>query len=274
MSGRQWKKIDKPGEREYLSKMAGTTEQNIKKSLDKPHGEKIKVASAVIGMPTLLKHPAEDIVEYAEKEKVSLIVMATHGRTGIRRWALGSTAEKVVRIFKSPVLLVRANDNPPQNVHFDNILVPLDGSIESEASLAYIENLASSIKTKVKVLHVLETPYHIVVSPTPMGFYGSEGMIKIPYNNEELKPLKEIAEKYIKGISEKLTAKGIKNSYELRVGSAAQEITEAEAETKPDLVVMATHGTSGFSHFDFGSVADKVLHTGATPIMLIRPAKK
>lgn len=267
-------KIDKPEQREYLSMMAGTTEQNIKKSLDKPRGEKVKVTSAVIGMPGLLKHPAEDIVEYAEKENVNLIVMATHGRTGIKRFALGNTADKVARISKHPVLLVRANAEAPRSLHLDNIMVPLDGSVQSETSLAYVEYLAANLKTNVKLLYVVEMLYHVYAAPATMGYYGGEGMVKIPYTEEELKPMKELALKYIKSVTAKLTDQGIKTTYEVRVGSAGEEIIEAEGETHPDLIVMSTHGHGGFRRFDYGSVCDKVLHAGTTPLLLIRPKQE
>jgi nucleotide-binding universal stress UspA family protein len=52
---------------------------------------------------------AESIVDYADKHSVDLVIMATHGRSGIRRWALGSVADKVVRHLNVPVLLVRAH---------------------------------------------------------------------------------------------------------------------------------------------------------------------
>jgi nucleotide-binding universal stress UspA family protein len=68
--------------------MTALTEQNIKKFPDLTR-EKVKVTSAIIGAPGLSR-PAEEIVEYAVKENISLIIIATHGSTGIRRWALGS----------------------------------------------------------------------------------------------------------------------------------------------------------------------------------------
>jgi nucleotide-binding universal stress UspA family protein len=52
---------------------------------------------------------AESIVDYVDKQKVNLVIMATHGRSGIRRWAMGSVADKVVRHLNVPVLLVRAH---------------------------------------------------------------------------------------------------------------------------------------------------------------------
>jgi nucleotide-binding universal stress UspA family protein len=263
-----------PELREYLTKMAETTEQNLKNSTDKPRGEKVKVASEIIGVPTMFKHPAEEIVDYAEKESATLIVMATHGRTGISRWALGNTADKVTRIFKSPVLLVRAKAGIPKSIHLENVLVPLDGSLPSEAVLTVVKTLAARFKSKIKLLHIVEMQYHIIVSPAPSGFYGNEGIIKVPYNDEELKPIKAAAEKYIKGVSDKLMSEGIKASYEVRVGSAGDEIIEVEKDMHPDLVVMSTHGHSGFGRWDHGSIADKVIHAGTTPLLLVRPEKK
>jgi nucleotide-binding universal stress UspA family protein len=266
--------IDKPEQREYLTIMATKTEQNIKKSTDRPQGEKVKVASAIIGSPGLLTHPAEQILDYAEKENINLIVMATHGSTGIRRWALGSTANNVARAFKCPLLLIRANAGAPKSVHLNKILVPLDGSKPSEAVLPYIENLAAKLKTSINLLYVVEMLFHLYPYAEPVGYYGSAGVVKVPYTEEEMKPWKETGEKYIKSVNDTLTAKGIKTSYEVRVGSAGEEIIEAEGEVHPDMVAMSTHGHSGFGRFDHGSVTDKVLHAGNTPLLLVRPKQE
>lgn len=86
----------------YLKGVAKEIKTDTKKLLDKPKGE-IKVETAV-----LTGNPAEAIVDYAATKKIGLIVMASHGRSGIGRWTLGSVAEKVVRGGSSPVLLVRS----------------------------------------------------------------------------------------------------------------------------------------------------------------------
>jgi nucleotide-binding universal stress UspA family protein len=259
---------DNVDHRVYISKMAATTEQNVKKSPALPSGEKVKVASAVVGSVGLLTHPAEEILGYAEKENISLIVMATHGRTGIRRWTLGDTANKVARASKCPVLLIRANTDVPESVHLDRILVPLDGSKLSEAVVPYIENLASKLKTKISLINVVEPPYHYYPGYGGMGY---ESIVRAPYTEEEIKPLKEVAEKYVKSVSEKLMAEGIKTSYEVKVGSAGEEIIKVEEEIHPDMVAMSTHGHSGFGRWEHGSVADKVLHHGNIPLLLVRP---
>ena len=261
---------DNPEHRVYLNNKVATTEQAIKKSPALPPGEKVKVASAIIGSSGILTHPAEEILDYAEKENVSLIVMATHGRTGIKRWALGSTADKVARASQCPILLIRANIDAPESVHLDKILVPLDGSKQSEAVLPYIENLASKLKSEISLLNVVELLYHITVY-SGTGYYGDSGIVKVPYTEEEIKPMKIVAEKYLQKVSGKLIAEGIKTSYEVRVGSAGGEIIKVEGEMHPDMVIMSTYGHSGFSRWDHGSVADKVLHAGNTPLLLVRP---
>jgi len=93
--------------------------------------------------------------------------MGTHGRTGIKRWALGSTADKVARSFTCPVLLIRANADVPETIHLENILVPLDGSVQSETVLPYVADLAAKLKVKVNLLHIVEMPYHTYVTPSP-----------------------------------------------------------------------------------------------------------
>jgi len=259
---------DNPEHRLYLSKMAATIEQNIRKSDDIPPRLKIKVESAIIGSSGLLTHAAEEIVDYAEKENISLIVMATHGRTGIKRWALGSTADKVIRAAKCPVLLIRANANVSKNVHLDKILVPLDGSKQSEAVLPYIENLAPKLKPNISLLSIVERPYHYSTYAAGPGF---EGILRTPYTEEETKPLKVVVEKYLESVSEKLMASGIKTSHEVKIGSAGEEIIKTEGKIHPDIVAMSTHGESGFSRWEYGSIADKVMRAGNTPLLLVRP---
>lgn len=259
--------------RVYMSKITAEVEQRIKKSPALPPGEKVKVASAIIGAPNIINHPAEEILKYAENENINLIVMATHGRTGIRRWALGSTANNIARVSKHPVLLVRANTDVPRSVHMEKILVPLDGSKPGEAVIPYIEYLVSKLKSGISLLNVVEPPYHIYPYTDGLDYYGGAGIVRVPFTEEEMKPLKETAVRYIKSVSDKLTAGGISARYEVRVGSPGEEITSVESETHPDLVVMSTHGHSGFGRWDHGSVTDKVLHQGKTPLLLIRPRK-
>lgn len=265
---------ENPEHRVYLSTMAETLEQKIKKSGDIPPGQKMKVESAIIGSTGLLTHAAEEIVDFAEKENVSLIIMATHGRTGVRRWALGSTADKVVRAAQCPVFLVRANIDVPAKIQMNKILVPLDGSKQSETVLTHIQNLAPKLQAQVILLHVVVPPYHVYTGAETgiygTGTYGVAGMVKVPYSEDEIKPLIESAEEYLLKVSDKLTNEGVETSHNVRVGPAGEEIITTTDELGADMVTMSTHGESGFSRWEHGSIADKVLHAGNTPLLLVR----
>ncbi len=265
---------ENPEHRVYLSTMAETLEQKIRKSGDIPPGQKMKVESHIIGSTSLLTHAAEEIVDFAEKENVSLIIMATHGRTGVRRWVLGSTAEKVVRVAQCPVFLVRANIDVPAKIQMNKILVPLDGSKQSETVLAHIQNLAPKLQAQVILLHVVVPPYHVYTGAETgiygTGTYGVAGMVKVPYSEDEIKPLIESAEEYLLKVSDKLTNEGVETSHNVRVGPAGEEIITTTDELGADMVAMSTHGESGFSRWEHGSIADKVLHAGNTPLLLVR----
>jgi nucleotide-binding universal stress UspA family protein len=262
---------DNPDHRAYISRTAAETEQIIKKSSELPTGEKVKVATAIKGSPRLIIHPAEEIVDYAEKENISLIIMATHGRSGIRKWALGSTADKVVRAAKCPVLLIRKNTEETGEISLDKILLPIDGSKAGEETLRYIENLVPKLKAKVFLLTVVELLYHLYPYSNGYYSYGIGGIMRIPYTEKEMKPYMEVADKFLEGVSDKLKEKGIDVNYEVRLGSASDEIIKAEEEINPDMVVMSTHGHSGFGRWDHGHVADKILHGGSKPLLLVRP---
>jgi nucleotide-binding universal stress UspA family protein len=262
---------DKSDHSVYLRNITAKTERKINRSPALLTGAKVKVTSAILGSPGIITNPPEEILDYAEKENISLIIMASHGRTGIRRWALGSTANKVAKAARCPLLLIRAGTVVPRKVSLGKILVPLDGSQPSEAVLPYIETLASRLKSRVSLLNIVEPLYHVYPYSEGLGYYGSAGVVRMPYTEEEMKPTKSVAEKYMKDINDKLSFKGVKTSYEIRIGSPGEEIIKAEAEMHPHLVAMSTHGHSGFGRFDHGSVADKVLHAGSTPLLLVRP---
>src|ERR1044071_1433290 len=104
--------------------------------------------------------PAEAIIESALPEKDSLIAMATHGRSGLNRWLLGSVAEKVLRGAANPLLLVRAKGSAPKwgAAALKSVIVPLDGSETAEKVLASTEVLATNLDLEVILLRVYGIP--------------------------------------------------------------------------------------------------------------------
>ncbi|MDD5081981.1 MAG: universal stress protein [Dehalococcoidales bacterium] len=245
----------------YLRRVIETVKRGVEKQFGKPAAETVRVEPAVV-----VGDPAEQIVDYAEKENIGLILMATHGRSGVRRWTLGSVASKVTRSTRRPVVLIRAKGaggaGAREHGVLNKVLVSLDGSPESEAVLPHIDDLAPRLKAEVVLVQIVEQAYHVFASEGGVG--------QIPFTDDEMKPLVDGARTYLKKIEDKLRDKGIKVTSEVRVGAPAEEIIKFADEVKADIVVMATHGRSGIGRWIFGSVSGKVLREGNTPILLVR----
>ncbi|MFW6150648.1 MAG: universal stress protein [Chloroflexota bacterium] len=241
----------------YIDRAVEVARTAMEELADKLGRERVPIErSLVVG------HPAEEIVRYAD-QGADLVVMASHGRSGLTRWALGSVADKVVRASSKPVILIRAEGAVPdvRTQGLDNILVALDGSQQSEAVLPAVEELASPLGAAVTLVQVV-VPQHFVA----VGEYAAP----VPYADEEIASIKAGAERYLQYTAARLRDSGISATTLVRVGTPAQEIIDYADEVRAGLVAMATHGHSGVTRWAFGSVADRVLHGGHAPLLLVR----
>ena len=107
--------------------------------------------------------PEEVIIEKAAADKNVLIAMATHGRSGLNRWMLGSVAEKVLRGCENPLLLVRASEaiDAEEKVALKSVIVPLDGSELAERVLPSVVALAKAMNLEVVLLRAYSIPYSV-----------------------------------------------------------------------------------------------------------------
>jgi len=188
--------------------------------------------------------------------------MASHGQSGVgTRWALGSVADKVVRAVNTPVGLIRALRDKPavrEAVRLNKILAPLDGSPESEASLPYIKEAAQKLNAEVTFLQILKT--------NAVTFQNMEMIVK------DLDAARKEMNNYLEKHVQDFQQSGINAKYEIIESweDPAQEINRYTEFNQMDLIIMATHGWSGVRRWVMGSVANKVLREGNTPLMLIR----
>jgi nucleotide-binding universal stress UspA family protein len=219
-------------------------------------------------------YPPEEILRYAEENKVDFILMATHGRSGIRQWTMGSVAEKITRASEIPIWLVRAGI--PDEIVYDQwprrtILVPLDGSEMAEKVLPHVETLAKQRGTglvDVALLRVCEPPatpsyYAPEVSGAPLN-WGE-------YVQQEMNRCKQASTEYLAGVEERFKKSGINVRSEVLAGKAADEIIDYAKKNPFNLIVMATHGRSGFGRLVYGSVARSVMLGVTSPIFLVKP---
>ena len=253
----------------YLDEMLEATKRDAEKYLEKPGTHTIQVKSDI-----LFGNPAEKIVDYSEKTDVGLIVMSTHGRSGIKRWTLGSVADKVVKATKRPVALIRAKGARPdvrEKGILRKTLVPLDGSTEAEGVIPYVEELASRLNAKVILLQVLARGYQSVNVEGYSDYF--------VFSESQMESAKAYARDYLDKVGALLKQKGITVDTEVRTATdiksinAAEEIISFADKIQVDVVAMSTHGRSGVGRWVFGSVAERVLYEGNTPLLLVRTLK-
>jgi nucleotide-binding universal stress UspA family protein len=202
---------------------------------------------AMVLSKMLFGKPADEILRYSDETNADLIVMASRGSSGRGPWLLGNVAAKVLRAAKRPVLLIRA---PAAEVALrekrliKKILVPLDGSATGEAAITSAATLAKELGAELVLLRVWE----------PVATFSAHTSQSIAYLDRIGKPMR-------KG--------GLKTSSAVATGSAADQIIDYAEANAIDLIAMSTHGRTGLGRWVFGSVTDKVLHAGDTPVLVV-----
>jgi len=250
-----------------------------KKTATKKRGKPIEVRGEVV-----IGYPADEILRFADENKVDLILMATHGRSGIKRWTMGSVADKILRATKIPVWLVRAGI-PEEIVHGQwptTILLPLDGSEQAESVLPHADTLAKQRgieQVDVVLLRVCEPPSR------PSYYLAEPGVTYAPlsepeaieshinwqkYLDDEMVKSKQAAEKYLEKIKKRFQDSNISVRSEILEGRAAEEIVEYANKNPFNLIVMSTHPRSGLRRLVYGSVTENVLQGVNRPVLLVK----
>jgi len=208
---------------------------------------------------------AEAIVESAAPEKDTLIAMATHGRSGLDRWLLGSVAEKVLRGASNPVLLVRATEKAPlwDMATVKRVVVPLDGSELSEGILPAVEELAKNLNLEVTLLGLYGGP--LSANTAGDGFYNTAQL------DAFVAGLRAETVEYLEKKTAELKRKGLENvSFVAKEGLEADEIISMARHTPDTLIAMCTHGRSGVKRWMLGSVTETVVRHTSDPVLVIR----
>jgi nucleotide-binding universal stress UspA family protein len=209
-------------------------------------------------------NPGTIIIEKAARDKGTLIGMATRGRSGIRRWVLGSVAEKVLRGAANPLLLVRGDEEGKSDgvASLKSIIVPLDGSTRAEAVLPHAIEVAKKLRLEI----VLTRAYQIPV-------YAFPGADAAYYPNVDvlMTSLREETKDYLEAKANEVRGKGIEKVSSIPlVGSGAEEIIDLARETPDNFVAMSTHGRSGVDRWVLGSVTEKVVRHSGDPVLIVR----
>jgi nucleotide-binding universal stress UspA family protein len=209
---------------------------------------------------------ADEIIKFADKNKIDLIIISTHGHSGIKRWVLGSVALKVLYGTCIPVFLIKSRAHKIASVGFKKILLPLDGSPFSEASIPYVKDLTKGIGGEIILLRVSEPPA-LPADRSPAIKPSWE-----EYRDMLMAEIQRQAEKYLEGIRANLGKSGIKARSQATIGKAAENILQVAQKEDINLIAMTTHGRTGVSRWAYGGITNRIVEQSIQPVLLIRPS--
>lgn len=193
--------------------------------------------------------PAEAILRAAEAHDAYLVVMATHGRSGLSRWAIGSVAEHVIHRSRRPIVLVRSGATAPFALR--HIAVLLDGSAAALEVFDVAEPLARAFEADVILVHVAG-------DPQLDGFDAAR-------DGDVAAVTDQLAVEAVR-----LRAAGIDAATRVMDGGDVTAAMQALADEGVDLIALTTHGRTGVMRLALGSVADQVVRHAPLPVLLQR----
>jgi nucleotide-binding universal stress UspA family protein len=202
--------------------------------------------------------PAARILEVATEERADLLVVGTHGRTGLERAVLGSVADRMVRQATCPVLTVRAAPERQPRRELRRICYATDFSPTARAAWPWVVALAGASGAQVDLVHVTFQP----VADRHMSAETIGRMADLLREQGRIE-----AERFLE--KSPLTRERVQ--VHVVQGVAGEQIVH-RAQEQADLIVMGTHGWSGVVRWMLGSVAHHVIQTAPCPVLTVGPA--
>lgn len=204
---------------------------------------------------------ADALAGHAAVVAADLILMASHGHSGVSRAWLGSVADQLVRHSVTPLLVTRPGEQAgPGSPVVTRILVPLDGSDLAESALGPAADLARATGAHITLVHVIAII--TVLGPRIL-----------PLVQHELEPELERAAAYLERVAARLRADGLHVETRAVHGKTpALALAEMAVKLDVDVIAMASHGYGGLKRALLGSVADKLLRVSSRPVLIARPA--
>ncbi|HEU0021975.1 MAG TPA: universal stress protein [Dehalococcoidia bacterium] len=262
--------LSDPAHGRYLDQMDAALQDQVYDYLDRVKGS-IPDARAEISCLVRAGDPASCIVAESEADPDALVVISTHGRTGIGRWVFGSITDKVLHAIKNPLWIIRSQEDLSLSREgLKTIVVPLDGSTVAEQILPHVVFLAKSLGLHLKLVRArpaLEEYQHYLE-----GHLMGGGATVYTGNYEVFSNEADAAAmNYLHDVREKLQKQGVWSVEEDLIKEHAPEaIIESVGHDSDKMVAMTTHGYSGIARWVMGSVTDRVVRHAGVPVLVVR----
>lgn len=206
---------------------------------------------------------ADRVVEYAHGDRADLILVSSHGRSGLSRWNISSVVQKIILQARTSIMIVRAYQPAIAkltDLRYRRILVPLDCSQRAEVTLSPTVTLARAHDASVILAHVVHVPE--MTCPEPLGEEDRALVDRFVERNQHG------ATEYLTQLEERL---GIEAETRIMVsdsaGASLDDLVESEG---VDLVVISAHGRSAQAKWPYGSVTIGFISYGSTPLIIVQ----
>ncbi len=209
-------------------------------------------------------NPAESIIEYARNNDVDLIVLSTHGRTGLSGWNVSSVVQKILlRSYKSTLLVRAYASGSVSESGYKRIFIATDCSARAEYVLPTAIHMAQFYNAELILGTVIQRPHTVK---------------RLPLSEKEVKLVNQLTEKnqqavthYHEQLVTQFSLKGLSVTTNLvaadNVISALYDMVE---EAQPDLVMLVAHGQSGERRWAYGSITTSMIAYGSTPLLIVQ----
>jgi len=206
--------------------------------------------------------PVQEMVRLVEQEGCNLILLLPRGE-GAQAWgALGSITEKVLQASPVPILTIPSSAAAPdrsEGAPITTVIVPLDGSSLAEMALPYAEELAQQLAADVILTRAVSAN---------IAYIGA--MMDTPFiSPRAMETTDEEAADYLERVADKLRAEGFAVQAQLLRTQPAPGIVALAQQAPHSLIALTTHGRSALARWFMGSVAEEVVETAETPVLVI-----
>jgi nucleotide-binding universal stress UspA family protein len=248
-----------PSLESYCAELRQAADSRFQVCIEQMGDTGVKVRKAVVQGVS----PHAAILGFLEDEgEIGMIVMSTHGRSGLSHMLLGSVAENVIRYAPCPVLVVKNPehefiDPKTGDVHLREILFPLDFSKDSLRPIELLKVIARKHGSEV-------IAYHAIDVEMPPIYYtaGIESVVQLDpgLHDRMLRKMRDLIGSSLGGLNVR---------YEVAEGQAVSLIKSFAKEEQIDLIVMGSAGYHGIGDYLFGSTASRVIQKAVCPVLIV-----
>ncbi len=208
--------------------------------------------------------PSERIVEFTRDQKIGMIIISTHGHSGLSGWNVSSVVQKVILHAHVPMMIVRAHTNPATDIaqmRYQRVLVPLDGSQRAECVLPLAKRLAVFYNSQLLLVHVVVQP------EMPRHMPSSEEERQLVDRLTELNQTR--AGEYLERLQAQISP-NVETRIIVSTAPAASSLQDVVEQEHADLVVLSAHGYTSGTRWPYGSITLNFIAYGTTPLLIVQ----